>query len=74
MMKKQPIFNELHAVRQQLLAESGGTLSGLVARIQAEQKASGRTVLNTPTQISGIIPDNLDVKDSYCQHLMKKHL
>ena len=45
MTKKQPILDELHAVREQLLAESGGTLSGLVARLQAEQESSGRTVL-----------------------------
>ena len=43
MTKKQPIFDELHAVREQLLAESGGTLTGLVARLHAEQESSGRT-------------------------------
>jgi hypothetical protein len=47
MTKKQSILDELHAVREQLLAESGGTLSGLVARLQAEQEASGRTILKT---------------------------
>ena len=47
MTKKQPILDELHAVREQLLAESGGTLTGLVARLQAEQKSSGRTILKT---------------------------
>lgn len=47
MKKKQPILDELHVVREQLLAESGGTLSGLVARLQAEQESSGRTVLKT---------------------------
>ena len=47
MTKKQPILDELHAVREQLLAESGGTLEGLVARLQAEQEASGRTVRKT---------------------------
>jgi len=47
MPKKQPILDELHAVREQLLAESGGTLAGLVARLQAEQEASGRTILKT---------------------------
>jgi hypothetical protein len=45
MTKKQPILDEIHAVREQLLAESGGTLAGLVARLQAEQAASGRTIL-----------------------------
>jgi len=47
MTKKQPILDELHAVREQLLAESGGTLAGLVARLQAEQEASGRMILKT---------------------------
>ena len=47
MTKKQPILDELHAVREQLLAESGGTLAGLVARLQAEQASSGRTMLKT---------------------------
>lgn len=47
MTKKQPILDELHAVREQLLAESGGTLSGLVARLQAEQDASDRVILKT---------------------------
>lgn len=47
MPKKQPILDELHAVREQLLAESGGTLGGLVARIEAEQKSSGRTILES---------------------------
>lgn len=44
MAKKQPILDELHAVREQLLAESGGTLEALVARLQAEQETSGRTI------------------------------
>jgi len=44
MTTNQPILDELHAVREQLLAEAGGTLAGLVARIQADQKASGREI------------------------------
>jgi hypothetical protein len=47
MTKKQPILDELHAVREQLLAESGGTLDGLVARLVSEQKSSGRTIRKT---------------------------
>ncbi len=43
-MTTNPILDELHAVREQLLTEAGGTLEGLVARIQADQKASGRTI------------------------------
>ena len=47
MMAKNPILDKLHAVREQLLAESGGTLEGLVSRLQAEQERSGRTLLAT---------------------------
>ena len=35
------ILDELHAIRERLLAESGGTLAGLVARLQKEQSESG---------------------------------
>jgi hypothetical protein len=41
------ILDELHAIREQLLAESGGTLEGLVARLQKEQRESGRVILKS---------------------------
>ena len=37
-----PILDELHATRERLLAEAGGTLAGLVARLQREESESGR--------------------------------
>ena len=37
-----PILKELHETREKLLAESGGTLASLVARLQREQSESGR--------------------------------
>ena len=37
-----PILKELHETREKLLAESGGTLASLVARLQREQSKSGR--------------------------------
>jgi hypothetical protein len=46
-MTNNPILDELHATRRKLLEESGGTLAGLVARLQSEQEASGRTILKT---------------------------
>jgi hypothetical protein len=46
-MIKNPILDDLHATRRKLLEESGGTLSGLIARLQANQQASGRTILPT---------------------------
>ena len=42
-----PILDELHATRERLLAESGGTLATLVAHLQREESTSGR-VLWTP--------------------------
>ena len=47
MKNSQSILDELHTIREQLLAESGGTLEGLVARLQNEQRESGRIVLKT---------------------------
>jgi hypothetical protein len=41
-MNKNPILDELHAVRAQLLAEAGGTLDALVDRLQAEEQKSNR--------------------------------
>ena len=43
-MTNNPILDELHATREQLLAESGGTLSGLLERLRADQAASGRSI------------------------------
>lgn len=42
MMAKNPILDELHDVRERLLAEAGGTLDALVDRLQAEEQQSHR--------------------------------
>jgi hypothetical protein len=39
-----PILESLRETRERLLAESGGTLDGLVARLQAEERRSGRAI------------------------------
>lgn len=41
-MTKNPILDELHATRESLLAESGGTVAGLLERLRADQAASKR--------------------------------
>jgi hypothetical protein len=41
-MTRNPILDELHAVREQLLADAGGTLDALVDRLQAEEQESDR--------------------------------
>ncbi len=41
-MTTNPILDELHKTRERLLAEAGGTLEGLVAKLQREEQYSGR--------------------------------
>jgi len=41
-MTKNPILDDLHAVREKLLADAGGTLDALVDRLQAEEQQSDR--------------------------------
>ena len=41
-MAKNPILDELHAVRERLLADAGETLDALVDRLQAEERQSDR--------------------------------
>ncbi len=48
-MTDQPILDELHSIRERLLAESGGTLAGLVARLRKDQQESGRIIRKNPT-------------------------
>jgi hypothetical protein len=41
-MIRNPILDELRETRERLLAEAGGTLEGLVARMQREEQRSER--------------------------------
>lgn len=41
-MARNPILDELRETRERLLAEAGGTLGGLVARLQGDERRSGR--------------------------------
>ena len=41
-MARNPILDELHAVRERLLKEAGGTLDALVDRLQVEEQQSDR--------------------------------
>ena len=45
-MTKNPILEELHAVREQLLKDAGGSLDALVDRLQAEEQQSDRPRFN----------------------------
>lgn len=46
MTTNNPILDELRATRERLLAESGGTLSGLAERLRAEEAVSDRPKYN----------------------------
>ena len=41
-MTKNPILDDLRSTRERLLAESGGTVTGLLDRLRADQAASKR--------------------------------
>jgi hypothetical protein len=45
-MTPNPILEELHKTREKLLESAGGTLAGLVAELQEEERKSGRVVLD----------------------------
>ena len=62
-MTKNPILDELHATRERLLAESGGTVSGLLDRLRADQAASKRPIYKPANQAiqrsgGGDVPDD----------------
>jgi hypothetical protein len=42
MTTKNPILDELHSIRERLLADAGGTLDDLVDRLQTEEQQSDR--------------------------------
>jgi hypothetical protein len=47
-MTTNPILEEIRRTREKMLAESGGTLEGLVSRLQKAERESGRTVYKPP--------------------------
>lgn len=51
-MTKNPILDELRKTRERLLAEAGGTLAGLVAQLQEDERTSGREFVE-PNKLCG---------------------
>ena len=47
---KNPMLDAIRETRERLLEESGGTLEGLVRKLQAEEKTSGRAILRSPAK------------------------
>ena len=42
-----PVVAEIHQIRQKMLAEVGGDIHAFMAKIRAEQAASGRVILES---------------------------
>ena len=52
---RNPILESIRQTREKMLAESGGTLAGLVARLQTEEVESSRVILPVPQKpVSGL--------------------
>jgi hypothetical protein len=45
-----PILDELHAIRKQMLTECGGELDRLVASLQKREAESGRVFIKMPAE------------------------
>lgn len=45
-----PVLDELHAIRRDMLAECGGDLEGLVAAIQKRESESDRVIARKPAE------------------------
>ncbi len=54
-MTKNPILDELRETRERLLAEAGGTLDGLVAQLQRDERQSGREFVRPRRGTDGCI-------------------
>lgn len=45
-----PVVDEIHQIRQKMLAEVGGDIHAFMAKIRAEQAASNRVVIESTRQ------------------------
>ena len=62
-MTKNPILDELRETRERLLAEAGGTLEGLVAQLQIDERQSSRDFV-PPKDRTTVGGRNRDVVDA----------
>ena len=50
-MTENPILEDLHKTRERLLAEAGGTIEGLVAQLQRDERQSSREFVRPKDRI-----------------------
>jgi hypothetical protein len=48
MMWTDPVVNEIHQIRQQMLADAGGDFHVFMEKIRSEQAASRRMIIESP--------------------------
>ena len=58
-----PVVEEIHQIRQKMLADVGGDVVVLMAKIHAHQAASGRVIVGTVRRRNGAVDDNKAVTD-----------
>lgn len=46
-----PVVNEIHQIRQKMLADAGGDFHAFMDKIRREQAGSKRTVIESPVRI-----------------------
>ena len=51
-MSKNPILDELRETRERLLAEAGGTIEGLFAKLQQDERLSSREFVRPKNRTS----------------------
>ena len=58
-----PVVEEIHQIRQKMLADVGGDVVALMAKIHAHQAASGREIVGTVRRRDGAVDDKKAVTD-----------
>jgi len=62
-MTKNPVLEELRQTRERLLAQAGGTIEGLVAQLQEDERQSNRTFIE-PKKRAKIAPAPIETSDT----------
>ena len=52
-----PVVEEIHQIRQKMLADAGGDVVALTAKIHANQNASGRVIVGTVRRRNAVAND-----------------
>ena len=62
-MRTDPVVGEIHQIRQKILADVGGNVVALMAKIHAYKDASGRVIVGTVRRSKASDDDKKAVKE-----------